>query len=435
MSSTTFQRIRVCVALLGVFVCCALNAYGQPSSEAKKRLSKIEVSGLQQMTEEQVITASGLQVGEMVDVAALDAAAERLLGTGLFTKLNYRFRTSGDQASVTFVVEEAKRANNFPVVFDNFVWFTPAELLAAVRRELPTFDGAAPNAATAGIAKALERLLRERQIGGQVEYMPSASESGGNQRHVFVVRGVSLPVCALQFPGAASISEKELLANSKPVFETDYSQEFVSGYAASTLVPLYRQRGHLRAKFAAPRASVAGREQCKGGVSVEAPVEEGLLYSWDQAEWSGNSALAAPELSAALGMKAGEVADGLKFDKGLESVQKAYGRKGLLLASLKPTPEFDDATRGVAYRIDVKEGAQFRMGALTLSGLPEADANRLRGKWKLQPGDIYNASYLEEYLKQIFPQLVKPGMKPPSVQTSVKLDRQKLTADVVIAFK
>jgi len=265
--------------------------------------------------------------------------------------------------------------------------------------------------------------------------MPSADESGRNPKHIFSVRGVSIPVCALQFPGAASVTEKELVHNSKPVFETDYSQEFVSGFVAANLKPIYRRRGHLRASFAAPRASVEGREQCKGGVRVDVLVEEGLLYSWDHAEWTGNDALDAPELSAALGMKAGAVADGLKFDQGLSAVRKAYGRKGFLLASLKPTPEFDDAARRVAYRIDVREGAQFRMGALTISGLPEADADRLRGRWKLQPGNIYDASYLDEYLKQIIPLMMKPGMKIPTVQTSVKPDRQKLTADVVVAFK
>ena len=43
------------------------------------------------------------------------------------------------------------------------------------------------------------------------------------------------------------------------------------------------------------------------------PVEEGPVYLWDKAEWTGNEALSANDLNAALGMKNGDVANDVKI--------------------------------------------------------------------------------------------------------------------------
>lgn len=412
-------------------------AEAQQAPAGQMRLVKIEVSGLQRVTEGQVIEASGLEIGQGVDVAALDAAAERLIATGLFTKLSYRYRTKGVEALVTFVVEESKAERNIPVVFDNFVWFTDEELSRAVRNELPTFDGTAPESsgAVASITRALERLLRERKIAGEVDYMPSADMAGGNAKHVLSVKGVNVPICALQFPGASAITEKELVVNSSPILKANYSREFVEGFAEATLKPLYWQRGHLRANFKSPGATIAaGAENCKDGASVSVPVEEGLAYSWEQAVWAGNTALTAAELDAALGMKTGEIADGLKISQALREVREAYGRKGYIFLSLKPQQEFADETRRVTYKFDVKEGSQFRMGTLAVNGLAAADAKRLKEKWTLRSGDVYNASYVDEFLKKNLMAVARPGMMQ-KIETSVKPDRQKLIVDVTLDFK
>ena len=80
----------------------ASSAYGQQPTPAKSfRLSSIEVKGLQRYSKEQAIAASGLQIGQRVDIATLDAAGERLANSGLFTNVSYRLHTDGGEATVT----------------------------------------------------------------------------------------------------------------------------------------------------------------------------------------------------------------------------------------------------------------------------------------------------------------------------------------------
>lgn len=428
------------ISLSGIFLAALLMAapgiYGQqPATTKPMRLTKIEVSGLQRYSQDQVIAASGLQVGQVIDVAALDAAAQRLIDTGLFKKLGYQYRATGDQAVVTFQVVEEK--GSIPVVFDNFVWFSDEEILSAVRREVPAFDGTAPEAGGVldSIRAALTRLLQERKIPGQIEYTPSADPSGGGQEHVFSVKGVKLPICTLRFAGAAVVQEDELIKNSKPLLQDEYSRKFVFAFAKTNLIPIYRERGYLRASFREPLAKPESSPNCKEGISVTLPVEEGLKYSWDKAEWTGNKALSVQELETTLKMKSGELANGLKIDGGLKDVREAYGRKGFIAARLAAVPSFDDAGRRVTYQVSVNEGPQYRMGTLTVTGLPESDANRIKARWQLRQGDVYNAAYPDEFMKKVLADGRALGLRMKKADFAVKPDRQKLTVDVTINFK
>ncbi len=435
-----------CVFLMALLM-FAPCAYAQKQVPAKTiRLSSVEVSGLQRITKEQTITASGLQVGQTIDVEMLDAAAQRLVSSGLFTNISYRLRGTTDKAIVTFEVEEPK-GKGLPVVFDNFVWFTEGEIIDAVRRELPTFDGTALESSTVlgGITRALEQLLKERKIQGEVEYTPSADLSGGNAKHVFSVKGTNVKICAVRFPGTASVQESELAKHSKPLMASEYSQEFVSAFAFANLIPVYRERGHLRASFKQPSAKLGmeASESCKDEIVVTLPVDEGSAYSWDKAEWSGNDSYTAQELESALAMKPGELANGLKIDDGVRAVQKIHGKKGYLRARAKAEPIFDDANRRVAYRFSITEGPQFRMGTLKITGIHDDVALNLKHRWKLRGGGVYDDSYLEEFTKKDVSEVLDSAMREGKIRpgsrlkidNSVNLNNQALTVDVQLNFK
>jgi outer membrane protein insertion porin family len=428
------RRVFLISALLAS---CAAAALAQQPPPGRMRLAKIEFVGLQRVKEDEIVAASGLKIGQAFAVEDFDAAAQKLLSSGLVSRVAYKLRERAGEAFITFEVAEAGRAGNSPVVFDNFPWFTPEEIAAAVRRDVPAFDGTAPDSSAVieGIRGALERLLSERKIAGKVEYLPSMNlETGGNRKHIFAVSGARLAVCAVSFPGASGIPEKELISAAKSMLANDYSQEFASNFADAALRELYHERGYLRVEFDAPRGSVGGEGACANGVTVAVPVREGVSYNWAGAQWSGNAALAAAELDAALGMKPGEVADGTKIKKALREVARAYGHKGYLNSALRPAPEFDDAGRRVTYRFEVREGPQYRMGELKIAGLAEADAEKLRARWALRAGEVFDQAYYEEFLKKNLSGVVQPGARP-QVTMFVKPDREKLTADVNYSFK
>ena len=112
----------------------------------------------------------------------------------------------------------------------------------------------------------------------------------------------------------------------------EYSRKFVSSFAASNLLTFYREVGQLKAAFAPPLGKPEATANCKSGVDLTIPVDEGSIYKWDRAEWSGNKVLTAEELNALLQMSAGQPANGVKLDNAPQEIKKSYGRKGHLLA-------------------------------------------------------------------------------------------------------
>ena len=405
-------------------------------------LRRIEFVGLKRMTGQQAIDASGLKVGDKVSRDVIDAAADKLMQSGLFRRLSYKVRIADDEATVIFEVEEANK--NVLVIFENFVWFSDEEIARAIRQDVPFFDGTSPEAGTTAdkITAALQRLLTQKKIPGRVEHMPYVDLAKGKEELLFTVQGVKISVCSLHFPGASAISEADLIKASQALLKADYSRKNIAGFANHTLVPLYRHIGHLRAEFQPPTASLEDQPSpCPGGVAVTVPVDEGVVYSWADAEWSGNQALTAEDLSAAVGMKAGEVADGVKIDKGLKDVRRAYGRRGYVAASISESAAFDDSTRRVSYRIRIAEGPRYFMGKLIINGLPAEDADRLKTKWTLGSNAVFDESYIDNFrqtgLREFIVALRQSsrGGAGLKVELETKPNAQSQTVDVVIGFK
>ena len=418
-------------------LCVSIFAATAIHGQTGQKIAKIETEGLQTLTSETVIATSGLKVGDAFSVEATDAAAERLVNSGLFKKVGYSTRNAGASVTITFKLEELKGQLS-PVVFDNFIWFSDEELAAAVKREVPSFNGSAPNAGDTNeaIKKALQDLLAERKLPGQVEY--NLTETG----HLFRVEGAPMKICTLHFPGAEKVSEQKLIQATRSSMDLDYSRESAKVFPKFGLYPIYRELGYLRASFGAPVAKPEKSGACEG-VDLTIPVNEGQIYSWARAEWSGNQVLAPKELDEALAMKPGEVANGKKFDKGLHEAEQAYGNHGYIEAHMEPTPEFDDAASKVTFKIAVKEGPQFRMGSVEFKGFSADDAFILGKRWGLRSGEVYDRSYIARFFRDEAREITtrianerQAQAKPrPTFDTREKPNRQSLSVDVIIEMK
>jgi len=409
------------------------------TAQPRQTLGGLEFVGLKRLTKTQLVTMSGLKIGQVVDANILDAAAGELMKTGLFRRLTYRVHNAGNQAVVTFQVEES--AVSLPVVFENFVWFSDEEIVAAVRKDVIFFNGTSPASGETPdkIAAALQRLLNEKHITGKVDYLPYVSKE--KQELLFTVNGARIPICSLHFPGASAVPEAELVRASQPLFKTDYSKKDVATFAPVTLLPLYRRIGHLRAEFQPPVAVLETGAQCAGGVNVSIQVDEGKSYRWAKSIWDGNDKLTVEDLGTALGMNPGDLADGTKIDAGLKNVRKEYGRRGFLTPTIQSTLEYDDAASLVTYQFKINEGPRYFMGDLSITGLAPADAAELKSKWTLGNNAVFDESYVDQFRQgplrefvRTMTQRSRTGMRT-NVEIEQRPNAQRNIVDIVLAFK
>lgn len=437
------HRVQFVVALCAACLLFAAPAAArqQPQSPQQSiKLERIEFKGLDRVKEDEALGKSGLTTGQTVVIDDVEAAANRLLESGLFTNLSYKLKGTTDKSVLTFEVVERKWT--MPVAFDNFVWFTDEDLNAAVRRKLPAFDGTAPESGgvTEQIKQALAELLSERKIEGTVQYDLSEDPLTKKIAHLFSVKGPGLRVCKITYAGARALPEEQLVTKSGGIFDNDFSRAYVGGFVESNLLPLYHERGYLRAAFSPPKVTPEASPECKG-VTVAMTVDEGSIYVWDKATWDGNTGLTPQELDAALGMRNREVANAVKIATGLGRVRKAFGRKGYLGARIRPETEFDDTARSVAYRFHITEGPQYYMGDLVIEGLDEVATNNLRGRWRLLHKEVYDEGYLEEFVRKSVSEFQRDAARagnplpPLKVLSQTKADPNTHLVNVTLNIK
>ena len=429
------------VTLLALLIIAAAAVSAQ---QPDRKITRIAIEGLERLKPDEVIAATKLKTGTAFSVTEVDEAGQRLMDTGLFAKVGYKTVTTGSNVTIIFQLEETKSTQS-PVLFDNLVWFTNEELYLAIKREVPSFGGMAPDSGTMtdAIKQALQKLLDEKQIKGTIEY--SAWQTGvnsGKQEHVFSVTGVPIPICKINFPGSTNVPEEKLAKSSNELLHADYSHKSAIAFGTFILSPLYREVGQWRAKFGTPVVKLDKTEDCDG-VSLSIPVDEGPIYLWEKSEWAGNEAMTASALDEALGFKNGEVLKASKFEKGLIALKKAYGRIGRLDAVIRPTPTLDDATARATFKFEIKEGPRYTMGSLAVKGLDEENAQMIQEAWKLKRSEVFDASYIEQFLRvdgreamrRVFIRWQELGRSVPRVEQVVKKNEQSLTADVTLEFK
>jgi outer membrane protein assembly factor BamA len=412
-----------------VAIACSLLVAGPPQS-GPLQVAAITVDGERRYKPAEVVQSSGLTPGRQVTPAELAAALQRMAATGLYKSVNYRYVTAAGRTTIILEIEEADWT--MPVEFDNFVWFKDEELAQALRGSVFSFDGKVP--INAGIPELimseLQKLLKAKNLPGEVEFYPQGTIKGQILAYVFRVKDAGLKLCALKFPGAAVIKESDL-AERLGTVGSDYSRSYLTNASKGTLTDMYHQRGRWRATLSVPVASVTNDAGCQG-VTAAITVDEGLEYAWNAPVWAGNAVLATRELDDLLAIKVGNAAGVAQVNEGLLRIKNVYQKQGYLQYSAALTPKLDDASRRATPVIAVTEGPQFRFGTLELVGLSAADSETLRKGWKLKTNDIFDASYPSDYVsKELRPRL-KSGTPFPAMQTQV--DEQNRLVNVRIVF-
>lgn len=394
-------------------------------------LKKVDTTGLRLLDKMRVVAASGLRLGQRVRPADLDVALRRLADTGYFKTLNYQYRTNRGKMTVTFELEETDSL--LPVIFDNFVGFSNQELDRALSQQNPLYSGKlslAP-AALNGAERALQDLLKKRGNTATVSYTFTTTEMK-DMKLLFAVSGPTPRITALRFPGNASVDPEILQKAAAGLVGQPYSQTAATVFLKKAVEPIYLERGFLKVVIGTPEATRLASG--KPGALLTVPITEDLQFHWKGASFSGNSMYSSDDLKELLDMKVGEVASGLQLKKGLEAIDKAYGRKGHLAVGIESRPIFEAESGQVSFQFRIDEGDEYRMGGLHILGVPAGEEKRLREKWELKSGQVFDSSYLQHFVDDVLQKELR-AWRFMSYTTKIQTDPKNLSASVTLEIR
>ena len=436
---TLFISASVCTPFASI-----AEAQAPPSPAAQSNsttvLREVKSDGLKTFTNDQVTGISGLQIGQQVGKDDLQGAADKLVQSGLFAHVKYNFNSRADGLVLLFHLEEAER---IPSYFDNLPWFTDEELNDAIRAKIPFYNGTLPSAGAVvdQAADAVSQFLGTHGLQAAVEHSVVANPNGEGSVQEFHIEGSSLSIEKMEFSDASLNESKTVQQQLAELKGKPYSRMAIDLFLVEQVRPVYQKQGYLRAKLGPPEIRLTGNPNQKlpEKIPVFVPVAPGDIYKWKGVEWSGNSLLSTTTLNGDLGLKPGDVADGMAIEAGLERVREEYAHVGYLEAKIDPVANYDDQAHAVSYRVRVDEGGSYKFNALTITGLSPGAEKKLRDAWSIPQGEVFDKTILEDLLTKLE---TKPhdifGTLPvhyDNVGHWVQPDDAKHTVDVLLDFK
>ncbi len=432
-----FRASLTSLSLLVLMAGCP--ASPQTLDEATAPLREIRADGEKLLSEAQVAALTGLAVGSQVGRADLQAAADKLVQTGLFAKVSYNFQTRSG-VIVTYHVEESPR---IPAYFDNIPWFADSELADAIHKKIPFFDGTLPEAGgvVEQAAEAIKELISSHGLQVSLEHMVIANPIGEGNVQQFRIEGASLRIERLEFSDTSLLESKAVRQHLTEILGKPYSRMTIDLFLTEAIRPVYLKQGYLRAKLGPPAIRLTGKpaQKLPDQIPVFVPVTPGAVYHWKGARWTGNVAVSEFTLNSLLVLKPGDVADGMQIEAAWDRVREEFAHNGYLDAKLDATPAFDESAHTVSYSVSIQEGPQYRFGKMILTGLSPAAERKLQAAWPMAPGDLFDKSKYEETLmklqshqEQIFGEL---PLHYETVGHWLQTDASKRTVDVLLDFK
>lgn len=383
-----------------MFVSCQLFAFALavlvPSLpiSAQKYVPKTITFAGTSFSQEELLAVSGLRPGEALGQPEIQAAAQKLDDTGLFS--NIRFSFDGQELRYTLTPV----GNLAPVVYANFPWWDSASLTAAVAAKVPLFHGFIP--AESGLQQevvaALTQMLAEKGIQATITAVPANDLATGRMTGVdFQIVSPPVQVGAVTLTGASASFTQTVADIERAAAGQDFNAA-TEPTLATALNAVYHRKGYLDEALS---SFAHGAPQAANGkvlIPVTASITEGAQYRVAALTPPANGLIAPQDFAKMVFLHPGDVANEDLLRDTLAMVSGAYKARGYMDAKIDATPARDASAHTVSYAVSVDPGPVYHMGQLALQNVSDEQRAEILRVWPLHAGDVYNVGEVASFL-------------------------------------
>jgi outer membrane protein insertion porin family len=394
-------------------------------------IESLQVEGLKNYSQSQVIAASGLKVGQVAGKQDFEAARDRLLAAGIFETVGYRFAPAAGSNGYAAVFQVVEVEPVYPVRFEGLN-APDAEIQASLRRKDPFFGAKIPATDTflkrhaAAIEEYLASKGRKEKIEGKV-----VADSPEQFAIVFRPAAGAPKVAEVRFRGNTVVPSTVLLNSFAGVaYGTIYSEPAFRQMLDASVRPIYDARGRIRVAFPTIQTEKAKEVE---GLVVTVTVEEGDSFDLGEVRLDGESPVPAKELLKAGGFKSGDLANFDDITAGLDRMKKRLRREGYMRAALQAERHIDDRKKIVNLSIRPELGPQYQFGKLAIEGLDIHGEAAVKKMWGMQEGKPFNVDYPDYFLDQVHEQGLFDALG--KTRSATKVDEQTHVVDVTLYFQ
>lgn len=401
------------------------------AAPAEWPIASLSIEGNQNYTKEQILGIAGLKVGQMAGKSQFDAARDRLVATGLFDTVSYRFAPAKDSDGYAAAFQVVEAGPLYPVQFLGLP-AKPAEIEAWLKSKNPMYAPKIPatTEVLARYTRLIEEFLAARNQSEKViaKLTPTAAI---NEFAIVFRSNAPLPTVAeVRFTGnslfPATVLQDKI---SEVAIGVPYTDSAFRSLLDTAIRPRYDARGHVQVSF--PKITAEPAKDVSG-VVVTVVVDEGPEFKLGEVQIGGHYAPKSAELLKIAKFKTGEVANFDEIAQGLDRIKRSLRRTGYLHAEAHIDRTVHEKAKTVDLTIRIDEGPQFTFGKLLVQGLDLTGEAEVKKIWGLQEGKPFDGDYPDYFLNRVRQDGIFDNLHKTKAQVNVDEDHH--TVDVTLQF-
>ncbi len=392
-------------SLVALLFCSSLGTvYAQYSDSQPIIIEKIEVEGLVDFSEEVVLSAIKMQVGNVYSPTKFREVVRtdllRLHNLGVFDRVQCEILPSSEEKSVIVLTLEEK-----PILRSVEVEGNRNIKTKDLKKEIALDPGERLDRATMqeDINAIVDKYIDKGYRNIKVE--PVIDQEGNKVDLVYMIaEGEKITIHKIKFAGNTVFSEwtlrnKIVETKEDKFYNTKTLDKEILEEDIIRIEEAYADKGYMRVKISPPEIIDLPK---KNQVDILITIDEGKRYRFEGVAFEGVTKFEEEELREMIDLKDGGSYSQEKMDEGIFGIIGQYYNNGYIFADVDDRVKIDDDLGQVTVELKITEGDPARIRKLEIIGNTATKDIVIRREMRIQPGDIYKEDKIIRSLQRIY---------------------------------
>jgi outer membrane protein insertion porin family len=376
-------------------------------------LSGVEVTGKVSFNEQTVITFTGLEIGSKIRIPGeeISLAITKLWKLGLFNDVNfYVKKIEGESIFLELELYELPKLNDIKIKGvkkgkrEDIVKETELSKGKIVNDNLLT-----------NTKNYIENKFKKDGYFNTKVTINTLADSTNTKVDmvVFIDKGEKVKISAINFVGNEQLVDKKLKKSfkntkEKKIYRIFKSSKFVKDKYKEDLesvVTKYKEKGYRDARVVSENV-VYDKEKNK--INIDVNIEEGRKYYFGDIRFLGNTVYSDQALNSILGIKRGEIYNGVLLEKRIadktspdaEDVTNLYQNNGYLWSNINPV-EVKTENDTIDFEIRITEGPIAYFNNITVKGNDKTNDKVIYRELRTRPGEKWNKDLVIRSVREL----------------------------------
>ena len=392
--------------------------YAQTSGFVKGKtykLDSISVSGIKTFNEQTVISYSGLNVGEKIKVPGekISAMINKLWALELFSDINI-FVTKVNKNNISLELEIVE----LPTLTNVKINGLKKSKIDVIIKDTDLVEG--KKLSESFLTNTKNYIINKYQKEGFLDTKVSLNtikDTVGTNSYKMVVnvdRGPRIKIRDVNFKGNEIFKQAKLkskLKNTKSrnlvrfwkrskYIVDDFKEDLVG------LIDFYKEQGYRDARLLSD--TVIRNEKESKSISLNLEIEEGNKYYFGDINFIGNAVYSNDVLQQILGLKKGDVYNGVVLKKRIADTSKPdgnditnlYQNNGYLFSNINAV-EVSAVEDTINFEIRITEGKLANFNKIVVEGNTKTNDHVIYRELRTKPGELYSKDKLVRTVREV----------------------------------